>query len=421
MPLIQDRLGVDLFERRSDIDNGGLSSGDFMELIEVKAEEISNPESIHRILDSEWWIAKLWIDPTGSDIHLWHAVTLNFLRLAQNAWLNPVFIIWTLTALVWDPTWRNTSRPKLSRADIKNNIEWYTEQASKIINMDNVDVVHNDELNRDVDITELMGYFSNVTLAKLMQRSDFRARQGNGLTLAEICYPLLMALDSVKLHEQYWQDIVELWGKDQLLNFQVTKELMAGLWLPPEEYMTSKLLPWINWSDKMSKSLNNYIWLNDSPWDIFMKIMAIPDDLILTYYTSFADIFPSEVGIINGMILESPYELKTQLAILIVSILHGSNDAEAQYDVFSRRSSNRQYQPEDFDSFEMNLPISIVDGLSSTELFDSNKAIKRLLRDNSVKKITLDGETSTLGIDYKIEEATYLKVGKKLICIKPIQ
>lgn len=370
-------------------------------------------------------VVKFWIDPTWSDIHLWHTVPIIMLNRLQRMWHNISFVIWDFTAGIWDPTWRSKERPTMTDDQINENLATYKSQISPFLDVSKLKVFHNSEWHNKTTLKDLIKTLSMVNLSSVLQRDDFRSRLENnqGLSLSELIYPIMMWMDSVTLKKDEWCDI-ELWWKDQFLNMQMCRMLMEKFWEDPETIISTDILEWISWDwKKMSKSLNNYIALNDSPKDIYGKIMSIPDRLLEIYYKSLTEITNEEWNFLSDNISSwkiNPIYLKKSLARIIITVIYDKDSANKAEDEFNGIfGKDKKY-------WDLDLPTKSVLGHSKlietiAQQFNmSNSEIRRLadawaisliFKDNSVKK--MDGSWIMEELSLINESEFIIKVWKK--------
>ncbi|MBV9963565.1 MAG: tyrosine--tRNA ligase, partial [Parafilimonas sp.] len=220
---------------------------------------------------------KLGFDPTAPDLHLGHSVVLKKLKQFQDFGHNVIIIIGDYTARIGDPTGKNKSRPPLTPEQVKKNAVTYINQLSKIIDIDKIEIRYNSEWLEKMSLTDTIFLLAQMTLAQILQRTDFNNRYTNGIpiSLHELIYPLLQGKDSVMINAD-----IEIGGTDQLFNCMVGKQLQEIYDKHGQGVICMPLLKGIDGSIKMSKSENNYIGLTDSPNDMYGKAMSIPDELL---------------------------------------------------------------------------------------------------------------------------------------------
>lgn len=297
---------------------------------------------------------KLGVDPTAPDIHLGHAVPLRKLRQFQDLGHEVTLIIGDGTALIGDPSGRNTTRPQLSREQVKANAQTYVDQAFKVLDPEKTTLRYNSEWILDLNMEELLKLLSNFTVARILERDDFHNRYTSGqpISLHEFLYPVMQAYDSVVINAD-----VELGGTDQLFNLLAGRELMEKMGMEPQVCLTLPLLEGTDGVKKMSKSYGNYIGLTDEPNDMFGKVMSIPDELMVKYYRlastmSVADIDAIEEGLAQGLL--HPNRVKRDLAQNIVSAYYDEAVAREAETAFDRVFKNHD-MPDEIDDFEADL------------------------------------------------------------------
>ena len=272
---------------------------------------------------------KLGVDPTAPDIHLGHAVPLRKLRQFQDLGHHVTLIIGDGTALIGDPSGRNSTRPQLTREQIAVNAQTYVDQAFKILDPEKTTLRYNSEWILDLKMEDLLKLISNFTVARILERDDFPTRYTGGLPIAlhEFLYPVMQAYDSVVIKAD-----VEIGGSDQLFNLLAGRELMEKMGMEPQVALTLPLLEGTDGVRKMSKSYGNYIGLTDEPNDMFGKVMNIPDELMVKYYRlasteSVAKIDEIEAGLAADEL--HPNKVKRALARNIVAAYYDEAAAEA--------------------------------------------------------------------------------------------
>lgn len=272
---------------------------------------------------------KLGVDPTAPDIHLGHAVPLRKLRQFQDLGHHVTLIIGDGTALIGDPSGRNSTRPQLTREQIAVNAQTYVDQAFKILDPEKTTLRYNSEWILDLKMEDLLKLISNFTVARILERDDFHKRYTGGLPIAlhEFLYPVMQAYDSVVIKAD-----VEIGGSDQLFNLLAGRDLMEKMGMEPQVALTLPLLEGTDGVRKMSKSYGNYIGLTDEPNDMFGKVMNIPDELMVKYYRlasteSVAKIDEIEAGLAADEL--HPNKVKRALARNIVAAYYDEAAAEA--------------------------------------------------------------------------------------------
>ncbi len=283
---------------------------------------------------------KLGVDPTAPDIHLGHGVVLGKLREFQDAGHEAILIIGDFTAMIGDPSGRSVTRPQLTHEQVLANAKSYQEQAFKILNRARARIVFNGEWFQAMSFEEVIRLNSRVTLQQMLQREDFRQRldAGQPIRAHEIQYPIMQGWDSVKVRAD-----VELGGTDQLFNNLVGRDLQHEEGQPRQVVLTMPILEGLDGQKKMSKSLGNYVALNESAADMFGKLMSVSDDLMKRYYqVLLQEAFPAD---------SHPMEAKKVLAGRIAARFHGEAEALAAREAFERRFSKGDLETSDLPDF----------------------------------------------------------------------
>lgn len=369
---------------------------------------------------------KFGIDPTWANVHMWHAVPMIMLNRLQRMGHKINLVIGDFTAKIGDPTWRSSERPALTDVQIQENLSTYQEQVAPFFDISKAQIFYNGEWLKNLTLNELIQALSTVNVSKVLQRDDFRKRLDNKqwLALSEMIYPIVMWMDSVALKNKGWCDI-ELGGKDQFLNMQMCRTLMENHWQEPEIIISTDILEWISgWWLKMSKSLNNYIALNDSSEEIFGKIMSIPDNLLELYYKSLTDISNQEWNKIDEIMQSwkiNPRDVKKTLAKILISIIYDKDLAlQAELWFEKKFSQKKNYWELDLPILDINKSIEIVD-LISDNLHISKSETRRLADWWAVILFLEDGSVARLDITsiqdpmwkYLNNQIWILKIGKK--------
>ncbi|MBC7266918.1 MAG: tyrosine--tRNA ligase [Coriobacteriia bacterium] len=329
---------------------------------------------------------KLGVDPTAPDLHLGHAVPLRKLRQFQDLGHTVVLIIGDFTALIGDPSGRNSTRPALTREEVERNAATYIEQAFKILDPTRTEMRRNSEWLAPLTFEDLLRLTSQFTVARILERDDFqkRYREGVGISLHELLYPVAQAYDSVAINAD-----VELGGTDQLFNLLAGRDLMERLGMSPQVCLTLPLLEGTDGVQKMSKSYGNYVGLTDEPAEMFGKVMSIPDELMVKYYRLCTAVPVDEIdGIESGLASGAvhPNAAKRRLAREIVALYHSAEAATEAEAAFDRVFKERQV-PEDVSEHvvELSDPVHLPALLSSIGLVASNAEGRRMIDQGGVR------------------------------------
>jgi len=358
-------------------------------------------------------IIKLGADPSRPDLHIGHAVVLKKMRDFQDLGHFAILIIGDFTAMIGDPTGKSKTRPQLSLEETRINGQSYIEQATIILRKDRLEVKYNSEWLGKMTFNDVIKLSSKYTVAQLLEREDFSQRYKSGVPISvhELLYPLAQAMDSVAINSD-----VELGGTDQKFNLLVGREIQKAYGVEPQCILTMPILEGTDGVQKMSKSLDNYIALTDSPREMFGKVMSVPDELIARYYqyAAFYDYNEAkniELGISNGSI--HPRNAKVELAKKIVELYHSKEAAENAFAEFEKIFVKKDI-PDEVEDFLIDTEtneINILDILINTGLAPSKKEARRLIEQGGVY---IDGERindsfANIDISYK----RLLKVGKR--------
>ncbi len=297
---------------------------------------------------------KLGVDPTAPDIHLGHAVPLRKLRQFQDLGHQVTLIIGDGTALIGDPSGRNSTRPQLTREQIKENAQTYVDQAFKVLDPEKTTLRYNSDWILSLGMEDLLKIASNFTVARILERDDFHNRYTSELPIGlhEFLYPIMQAYDSVVIKAD-----VELGGTDQLFNLLAGRELMEKMGMEPQVCLTLPLLEGTDGVKKMSKSYGNYIGLTDAPNDMFGKVMSIPDELMVKYYRLASTVPVDQIDAIEkGLAADEihPNRCKRDLAQNIVAAYYDEEAAKEAEAAFDRQFKQHEV-PEDIPEFAADL------------------------------------------------------------------
>lgn len=359
-------------------------------LAEIKRgveELIPEEELIAKLKENRPLRIKLGADPTAPDIHLGHTVILNKLRTFQDLGHDVTFLIGDFTGMVGDPTGKNTTRPPLTREDVLRNAETYKQQVFKILDPAKTKIQFNSEWLSQLGAEGMIRLASNQTVARMLERDDFKKRYNNGQPIAihEFMYPLLQGYDSVAMETD-----VELGGTDQKFNLLMGRELQKANGQKPQVVLMMPLLVGLDGEKKMSKSAHNYIGVSEAPSEMFGKIMSISDDLMWSYYELLSfrpleEIAQFKADVANGT---NPRDIKILLAKEIITRFHAEADADAAEQEFINRFQ-KGAMPEEMPEFEFDSGIAISNLLKDAGLVASTSDALRMIKQGAVK---LDGE-----------------------------
>ncbi|MGL5652993.1 tyrosine--tRNA ligase [Vibrio misgurnus] len=359
-------------------------------LAEIKRgveELIPEEELMAKLKENRPLRIKLGADPTAPDIHLGHTVILNKLRTFQDLGHDVTFLIGDFTGMVGDPTGKNTTRPPLTREDVLRNAETYKQQVFKILDPAKTKIQFNSEWLSQLGAEGMIRLASNQTVARMLERDDFKKRYHNGQPIAihEFMYPLLQGYDSVAMETD-----VELGGTDQKFNLLMGRELQKSHGQKPQVVLMMPLLVGLDGEKKMSKSAHNYIGVSEAPNEMFGKIMSISDDLMWSYYELLSfrpleQIAQFKADVTQGT---NPRDIKILLAKEIIARFHSEADAEAAEQEFINRFQ-KGAMPEEMPEFSFAAGIAISNLLKEAGLVASTSDALRMIKQGAVKQ---DGE-----------------------------
>jgi len=375
------------------------------------AEVIVEEEMAELLRSGKKLRLKEGFDPSFPDIHLGHMVSLRKLRQFQELGHQVVLIVGDWTAQIGDPSGMSATRPILSMEEVKVNAETYMQQFFKVVDKKRTEVRWQSEWFGKFTLTDIIRLTSKFTIAQLMAREDFSARYNAGrpIAITELLYPLLQAYDSVAI-----QADVEFGGTDQKFNLLVGRELQSMVGQRPQQVFLVPILTGTDGSQKMSKSLGNYIGVAEPPEEIYGKVMSIPDSLILDYFELVTDVPDEELkefrqGLKNETV--NPMVLKKRLAREIITQLYDQKAATEAEEHFVRVFQKRE-APEEIPEFKgEHIPISRL--LVKAGLIGSHSEAIRLIRQGAVRidgrKVTDANEVAPKGSIIKVGKRRYLK------------
>src|SRR6266446_5893117 len=284
----------------------------------------------------------LGVDPTAPDLHLGHTVVLRKLKHFQDLGHTAVFLIGDFSAMIGDPTGVSETRPPLTREQVDANAKTYLQQVFKILDREKTEVRYNSEWLSKMSAEDVVRLCSHYRLARMLEREDFRSRldKGQPISVHELLYPLLTAIDAVKL-----QSDVELGATEQKFNLLVHREIQREYGLPGQAILTMPILVGLDGQRKMSKSLGNYVGITEAPGEIFGKMMSIPDELMWSYYELLTDRTPQQIAALKQEVSGGklhPMDAKMRLAEEVISGFHGEDAARRAAENFQRVFRDRQ-------------------------------------------------------------------------------
>jgi tyrosyl-tRNA synthetase len=355
---------------------------------------------------------KLGMDPTRPDLHLGHSVVMKKLREFQKLGHQIVLIVGGATAMVGDPSGKSETRPALTLEEVNENAKSYFEQMSKVVDVENAEVVNNADWLHKMNFVDVLKLSSHITVAQMLTRDDFSKRmdENKPVSVHEFFYPLMQAYDSVEVDSD-----IELGGTDQRFNVLLGRDIQAAY--GKKHCQMVMLLPLLEGTDgvvKMSKSYPEHcISLNEDPKNMFGKLMSIPDELITRYYMLLTDVAEEQIKEISAQLTSgnvNPRDIKLKLAYKITEEYCGKEGAEFGQSEFINVVSNKGI-PEDIQEVKIEVGINILDLLVELKFVTSRGEAKRLIQGGGVK---IDGKKiSDLTYAVCFEESVVLQSGKR--------
>ena len=361
---------------------------------------------------------KLGCDPSRPDLHLGHSVVLRKLRQFQDLGHQAVLIVGDFTGMIGDPSGKSKTRPSLTLEETRKNGKSYFDQAVKILSKNNIKMVYNSEWLGKMTFADVITLSSKYTVSQILEREDFHTRfnKEEPISLHEFLYPLAQAMDSVAIESD-----IELGGTDQKFNLLVGRAIQREYGKEPQVILTMPILPGTDGVEKMSKSLDNYIGIDESPKEMFGKTLSIPDSLIYEYFVLTTNVSSSTLAKIHKQLEDNsinPRDVKRQLAKEIVRLYHSQEEADNAQEEFDRIFVKKDL-PDEIEEIRFgakNSPINILQLLAETKLASSKSDARRLVEQGGVsvggekivdtkQEITLDSEKIV-----KVGKRRFLKI-----------
>lgn len=389
-----------------------VSIDDALAIIRRGTEEILIPEElVEKLKSGKPLRVKAGFDPTAPDLHLGHTVLLNKMRQLQDLGHEIMFLIGDFTGMIGDPSGKNETRPPLTREQVAENALTYQKQVFKVLDPDKTKIMFNSEWMEKLSPSDLIKLAATHTVARMLERDDFHKRYTSGQAIAihEFLYPLLQGYDSVAM-----QADIELGGTDQKFNLLMGRELQKHFGQKPQVVIMLPLLPGLDGVKKMSKSLGNYIGIDESPDQIFGKVMSISDETMwlwfeLISFKSLEEIKKLREAANSGM---NPRDIKFLLGEELVERFHSAEAA-----IKARENFVAQFQkglmPENIPEVEIEIGdgLSIAAILKAANLSESNSEAKRSIRAGAVR---IDGEKiSDENVVFQSNKTMIIQVGKR--------
>ncbi|MFA7711133.1 MAG: tyrosine--tRNA ligase [Candidatus Neomarinimicrobiota bacterium] len=389
-----------------------------LEVIKRGTEELISEEEMVRKLENSIKTnrplrIKQGFDPTAPDIHLGHTVGIRKLRQFQDLGHKIVLIIGDYTGMVGDPSGKNETRPRLDRKTLMKNAETYENQFFKILEKSKTEIHYNGEWFAEMKFDEIMNLAAKFTIARILERDDFtkRYKEGNPISLHEFYYPLMQGYDSVAIKAD-----VELGATEQKFNLLTARDVQREYGQEPQVILTLPVLEGIDGGQRMSKSLGNYIGIDDEPNEMYGKIMSIPDSLILKYFTLVTDYSLDQLQELKRRLDDqhtNPMVLKKELARTIIAMYHSNESARSAEQNFERVFSKKEI-PVDIEEIVVassDLPKLLVKALTDCGAVASNGEARRLIQQGGVR--VNDEKINDVNYTFNQKGKYITKVGKR--------
>ena len=405
---------------------GKISSEDLESVITRGVSEIISRDEFIRMLQSGKKLRlKMGFDPSRPDIHLGHVVGLRKLRQLQDLGHQVVLIVGDWTAQIGDPSGQSATRTMLTHEQVLENAESYLRQFFKVVDKDRAEVIYQSEWFGNFGLADILKLTGRFTVAQFLQRADFAARFADQkpIAITELLYPLLQAYDSVAIEAD-----VEFGGTDQMFNLLVGRELQGMMGQTPQQCFLMPILVGTDGVQKMSKSLDNYVAVDEPPIDMYGKLMSVSDDQIMSYFEYLTDVPMDELAAITNDLKNNvlnPMEPKKRLAWDVTSQFHDKDAADAAQSHFERVVQGGDV-PTDIPEISLadlrsqgvvtNNEVRVDDLMLAAGLAPSKAQVKRLLAQGAVERTSREGDSQLVtGADagYLLQPGDLLRVGKR--------
>ena len=381
----------------------------------IRVEELE--QKIARSIKSDTPLKiKLGCDPSRPDLHLGHSVVLRKLRQFQDLGHQAILIVGDFTGMIGDPSGRSKTRPPLTIEETRTNGQGYFEQATKILSSKKIQMLYNSEWLGKMSFADVIALGSKYTVARMLERDDFERRYEakEPISIHEFLYPLAQAMDSVAIRAD-----VELGGTDQKFNLLVGRDIQREYGIEPQVTLTMPILPGTDGVEKMSKSLDNYIGVNEAAREIFGKTMRIPDGLIYDYFLLTTNVTADDLAAIKKELADpstNPSTLKRRLARTLVALYHSENEAANAEKDFNRMFKEKE-APEEITEVALSAPegkMGILQLLTDAGLVGSKSEARRMVDQGAV---SVDGvKINDQHAVVSIAGGVVLRVGKRGWC-----
>jgi tyrosyl-tRNA synthetase len=384
-----------------------------IKIISKGAAEVINIEDLERKLieaqkENRGLIVKLGLDPSAPDIHLGHAVVLRKMKQIQDLGHKVIIIIGDFTGMIGDPTGKSKTRKQLTSEEVLENAKTYERQIFKTLDKSKTELRFNSEWLSKLNFKEVIELAGKYTVARMLEREDFKNRFNNQLSIGihEFFYPLMQGFDSVEINAD-----IELGGTDQRFNVLMGRTLQKDYGKEPQVALFMPLLEGIDGVEKMSKSLGNYIGINESAKDIYVKTMQVPDNLIIKYFELATDIHPDHIEKIKAELNSgvNPRDIKMRLAKEITSLYQGIDEAQSAEEHFKSLFQKNEI-PEDILELEIAAATSLIEVITNSKLVPSKSEARRLIAQGGVK---INGEKAEDINKNDLKNKDIIQIGKR--------
>jgi len=390
-------------------------SKDALELIKRGIDEfIGEEELVKKLSKKKTLVVKAGFDPTAPDLHLGHTVLINKLKHFQDLGHRVIFLIGDFTGMIGDPSGKNKTRPTLKSEDIKENAKTYKKQIFKILDPNKTEVLFNSSWCNKLGAEGIIKLAANYNLARMLEREDFNTRYKNNQSIAihEFLYPLIQAYDSIALEAD-----VELGGTDQKFNLLVGREMQRAFDQEPQAVITVPILEGLDGVKKMSKSLDNYVGIDEAPDEMFGKIMSISDDLMWRWFDLLSFRSNQEISDLKKeqKAGKNPRDIKILLAKELIERFHSAKDAQSAEEAFINRFQ-KGIIPSDIEDVSISIEgneVPLPNLLKEVALVSSTSEAMRMIKQGAVKIDDIKIEDPKLTV--KKNTSGVFQVGKRKI------
>ncbi len=379
------------------------------EVLTRGVEDIFVKESLlEKLTSGKTLRVKLGFDPTSKHVHIGRAITLWKLRAFQDLGHIPVFIVGDFTARIGDPSDKLSKRPMLTSKEIEENLSTYKEQIGKIIDLNKAEFHFNSEWLSKLTFAEIANLAESFSVGQMIERRNFKDRfeKGEEISLREFLYPLMQGYDSVMVKAD-----VELGGFDQLFNLKAGRSIQKHYNMGEQDVLTTQMLEGTD-GRKMSSSWGNIVAINDTPTDMYGKIMSVRDELLERYFTLCTRLSTEEISSLMSEVAKgaNPRDIKMRLAREIVTLYHSLEDATKAEQIFIDTFSKGKI-PDDIQEIKVVSGSALVEGLLTSGIVSSKTDWKRLVDEGAV--VSMETGEKIVDVFYKVTEPLVLRIGKK--------